>query len=278
MLERNTILLTTPNGVAAGGTATFKIPQMYRVHGLKIVYGGNLADYPEMRVKANTSVIRRCSFTEQDMMNQTDKAASAATLGYLYVPFDKIGCRTHDGETETALNIGRPPGAQPQPNEITSCEVQVDIDAGAASPSLTIYAVVSPAIMGGAGIVRHIVKTSRYAGGAGEIDIQDLDFNKPNRQFLRRWFAKTTNIDHIKIKRDDRLVFDLPTTLNSASYKEQNYRVEQAGWTLWDASRDGYGGEALNLNGVQSFLLQLDFTAATPSFPLILEYYGALVG
>lgn len=276
--ERNEIELTSPNGVAKGGTATFKIPQGLRIHALRIEHTGTLADYTEIRVKANTETIRRVSFTEQNMMNLTDKLPGAGTLGYLLVPFDKVGNRIRESEEETALNVGRPAGMEPQPNEITSAEVQIDIDAGmTATPSLKIWATVSNALPGGAGAVRHIVKTSRNAGGAGELDIQDLDFNKPNRMFIRRLFLKTTKVTRYKVKRDDRIIFDRSKVLNDGAIQEGGYREQQADWSLIDKSENGYGGAKFDTRGAQSFRLQLDFSGAEPSFPLIVEYIGALV-
>jgi len=275
--ERNEIELTSPNGVTAGGTATFQIPRGLRVHDLRIEYGGALADYTELRVKANTETIRRYSFTEQEMMNVTDKFPTAATLGYLLVPFDKRKNRVRESEEETALNVGRPAGAEPQPQEITNAEVQIDIAPGAATPSLKIWATVSNAVLGGAGIVRHIVKTSRNAGGAGELDIQDLDYNKPNRAFIRRFFIKSTQIARSKIKRDDRIIFDRTKKINDGAIKEGGYRVQQAGYTLIDRTEAGYGGMRIDTRGAQSLRLQLEFTGAEPSFPILIEYYGALV-
>ncbi|MCH9782389.1 MAG: hypothetical protein K0U65_00715 [Gammaproteobacteria bacterium] len=275
--ERNEIELTTPNGVSANGTATFKCPQGLRIHALRIEYGGNLGDYGEIRVKANTETIRRYTFEEQEMMNLTDKLPSAATLGYLLVPFDKVGSRIREAEEETALNVGRPAGMEPQPGEITNAEVQIDIGAAAATPSLKIWATVSNALPGGAGMVRHIVKTSRNAGGAGELDIQDLDFNKPNRAFIRRFFLKTTKVTRYKVKRDDRIIFDRSKLLNDGAIKEGGYREQQAEWSLIDKSENGYGGARFDTRGAQSFRLQLDFSGAEPSFPVIVEYIGALV-
>lgn len=276
--ERNEIELTSPNGVAKGGTATFKIPQGLRIHKLKIEHSGNLADYTEIRVKANTETIRRYNFTEQNMMNLTDKIPDASTLGYLLVPFDMMGSRIREAEEQTALNVGRPAGMEPQPNEITSAEVQIDISPDmVAEPQLKIWATVSNAIPGGAGLVRHIVKTSRNAGGAGELDIQDLDFNKPNRAFIRRFFLKTEKVTRYKVKRDDRIIFDRSKVINDGSHKEAGYRVQQTGWSLIDKSEDGYGGAKFDTRGAQAFRLQLDFSGAEPSFPIITEYAGALV-
>ena len=164
--ERNEMKLVSPQGINAGGTAYFKLPTGLRYHLLVIKYAGALADYPELRVVANTENVRRVSFVEQDMMNQTDGLAAAG--GLLVVPFDSLGMRIREGAEETALNVGRPPNMDPQPNEITSAEVQIDIGAGAAAPALEVFATVSNAIGGGAGLVRHIVKTTRQVGGAGE--------------------------------------------------------------------------------------------------------------
>lgn len=275
--ERNEIELTSPNGIVAGGTASFQIPRGYKVHALRIVYGGTLADYKEIRVRANTETIRRCSFTEQDMMNQSDMMPDAATLGYMLVPFDKVFERSRDSEEETALNVGSPAGMdEPPTDEITSAEVQVDIDAGASSPSLKIYATVSNVDGNGAGLLRHIVKTARNAGGAGELDIQDLDYGSPNRAFIRRVFFKTENLSNITIKRDDRIIFERPWDLNNSVLEEAGYRKRMTGWTLVDKSEHGYGGLRIDTRGAQSLRFQLDFTAQEPSFPILTEYVGTL--
>lgn len=274
--ERNEIELNSPNGVTAGGVATFKIPQGYRLHKLRLELGGGLADYEEIRVKANTTTIHRYTATERDMMNQTDKIPSFATLGYLMIPFDTMGMRNREAEEETALNIGRPNGLQAQPNEITSAEVQVKIAAGAVSPSIKIYAVVSNAIPGGAGLVRHIVKTSRDASGAGEVDFHDFEYGTADRMFIRRAFFNTTALENIKIKRDNDIIFERSKAVNDGAIKERDYRVQQAGWTLVDKGEDGYGGHRINTVGAQSMRWTLDFTGAAPNFTVLMEYLGTL--
>jgi hypothetical protein len=275
--ERNEVQLTSPNGITPGGTATFSIPRGFKVHHLRIQYGGSLADYNEVRVIANTETVRRCSFTEQDMMNQSDKLPDAATAGYLLIPFDKIFERSRDSEEETALNVGSPPEAENVPDdEITSAEVQVDIASGASSPALKIFATVSNVDASGAGLVRHIVKTARNAGGAGELDIQDLDYGTPNRAFIRRVFMKTEALDNITIKRDDRIIFDRPWALNNTILEEAGYRARPSGWTIIDKSEYGYGGLRIDTRGAQSLRFQLTFNAAEPSFPILTEYVGRL--
>lgn len=271
--ERNEVKLVTPQGISAGGTAYFKLPTGLRYHYLWIKYSGTLADFPELRAVANTETIRRLSFTEQDMMNQHDRRTAAG--GWLLVPFDSIGMRIREGEEETALNVGRPAGMEPQPNEITTAEIQIDIAAGAANPSLEVWAATSAALPGGAGLVRHIVKTTRTVGGAGEFDIQDLQFNKPNRALIRRAFFKTTAVDKLEIYRDNVKIFERTRALNTRNLTDGK-RTEQAGWTAIDKCEDGYSGSRISTVGVQDFRFRLNMTGAEANMPVIVEYLGTL--
>ena len=221
--ERREIQLTAPSGIAAGGTAVFKLPQGLRYHDLYLEYGGTLAtNYGEIRIKANTEIIHRYDATERDMMNETDGLAAAD--GVLTIPLDGRAMRSREGEEETALNVGRPAGVEPQPNEIISAELHVDIKAGATGESLKLRATVSNALPGGAGLVRHIVRTTRSAGGAGEFDINDLDYNRPNRAMIRRFFLKTTALDTITIERDNRKIFERSKALNDLVLADGGYR------------------------------------------------------
>ncbi len=274
-IERNEIKLASPNGVVAGGTATFQLPRGYRYHDIRLKLGGALADYPEIRVKCNTTTIRRYSATEQDMMNQTDKIPSFGTLGYLLLPFDSKGMRVREGEEETALNVGRPPGAEPQQGEITSCEIQIDIAPGAATPSIEVSASVSTAIAGGANLIRHIVKTSRDASGAGEVDYHDFDYGTRDRAFIRRMFLKTENLSLIKIKRNNDIIFERTRAANSGVLLERGFRVQQAGWTLLDRTEHGFAGGRINTLG-SDIRVTLDYTQATANFPVLIEYLGTL--
>lgn len=273
--ERNEVQLTAPDGVTAGGTATFKLPRGWRYHELFIVYGGTLGtNYGEIRIKANTETIHRYDVTERDMMNKTDGLAAAA--GVLRIPIDSAGMRIREGEEETALNVGRPAGAEPQPNEITSAEVHIDVKSGAVGPSLKMFATVSRVQPGGAGVVRHLVKTTRSASGAGELDIINLEYNRPNRAFIRRFFLGTAALDKILIERDQKKIFERTKALNDLVLSDSLYRAQQAGWTLIDKSEKGYGGSRISTIGAQDLMLRLNMTGAVASFPILIEYIGGL--
>lgn len=271
--ERHTIRLTSPDGIQAGGTMVFKLPAGLRYHKLYAIYGGALADYPEFRVKANTTTVRRLSFAQQDMINQFDGMVAAS--GTLTIPFDQIGMRTRESELETALNIGRPPGAPAQPNEITVAQVEVDIASGAASPSLIVYAEVTTAQLGGAGLVRHIEKTTRSPAGAGEFDVLDLNYNRADRAWLRRMFFLTDEIDRIEWYRDNSKIWDRPDALNRM-IQADGYRVPDADVTVVDFGENGYGKGVISTIGAQDFYPRLNMAAAVPGMVIIGEYLGAL--
>ena len=274
-IERNEVKLLSNSGISAGGTAYFRFNPGLRYHGLVVKYSGTLADYPELRVMANTETIRRVSFAEQDMMNQTDGLAAAS--GFLFIPFDSLGMRVREGEEETALNVGRPASiAEMQPNEITSAELQIDI-AGSptATPSLEIWATVSNALPGGAGLVRHIVKTNRPVQGAGEFDVQDLNHGKPNRAWLRRVFFKSEDMNQLEIYRENVKMFERTRAVNTINLSN-GMRNQQSGWTLIDKCEDGYAGSKISTIGIADFRIRLGMTAAASNMPVITEWLGTL--
>lgn len=271
--ERQTIRLTTPDGVSADGNAVVRLPAGLQYHKLHVLYGGTLAHYPEYRLVANTTTVRRMSFAEQDMVNGFDGMAPAN--GTLTIPLDSIGMRTREGEVETALNVGRPAGADRQPNEITVAELQIEIGAAASAPSIDVYAEVSMARMGGAGLVRHMVKTTRSPAGSGDFDVLDLPYNQPDRAYLRRMFFSTNQIDRQQLFRDNNKIFDRPDALNR-KIQADGYRVPDAAWTVMDFSEMGYATGVVSTISAQDFYPRLNMAAAVPGMRIIGEYLGAL--
>ena len=71
MSNKITIKLPNPEGVAAGGTATFRIPVGRRIHALLLKYAynattQNVADFTEIRLYINGQVFQRFTGTERD--------------------------------------------------------------------------------------------------------------------------------------------------------------------------------------------------------------------
>ena len=102
--------LPNPEGVAAGGTAIFRIPVGLRLLELLLVYNynastQNVADFEEIRVYINDEVFQRFTGTERDTLNQFDR--KPASVGVLSIPFVRHNLLTVGGENETALNTGQ---------------------------------------------------------------------------------------------------------------------------------------------------------------------------
>lgn len=264
--------MPSPEGVAAGQTATFKLPATMRYHELQLTYTGvTLAQMTEIRVLANGKPIHRYSATERDVLNQFDGRAAAA--GVLKIPFDRYNLKNRLAEEETALNCGVPDG---KGRVISSLTVEIDIDGAAAAPALSMHASRSIAQAGGPGTVLHIMKHTRTAAGAGELEISDLPFAGVTTMGLNRIAFKPSanDISEVKIDRDMRNAWERTKALNE-TIQADGIRTPQAGYFIIDKTERGHGGDTLDLRGVTDFRYILTMTGAA-SITMLVETIGAL--
>jgi len=272
MSERLTLPMPTPEGVSPGGTALAKLPIGRAYHRLYITYTGvTLAQMTEIRIKANETLIHRYSATDRDAMNQFNGLAAAN--GVLMIHFDRLGLKQRSGEEETLVNTD---SRHPETGRaIKAFHVEIDIDAGASAPKLTIDAVVSTKRAGGPGTVLHVVPHKRSAAGAGELQISDLPFNNLKAQFLNRCFIKSSNIDEIRLERDTYNIWERKKALNEL-VQSDGVRTPQAGYFVIDTTELGYGGSMIDLRGVQDFRYVLDMSAADANITFWPEFLGEL--
>lgn len=272
-MARVQLRMPSPEGVAKGQTATFKLPIGHRYHFLHVTYGGvTLAQMTEIRVLANNKVIHRYSATDRDTMNKFDGLPAAG--GILTIPFDRIGLKTKAGDEETALNTGSVNGETGL--SIQSLHIEIDIDAGATAPVMSMHADVSENKAGGPGSVLHIVKHIRDASGAGEFDISDLPYGRSTSVALNRvWFKPSANaINKVVIERNTYIAFERTAELNTRA-QLQGVRNPQAGFVVVDRTEKGYGGDPLSLAGVTDFRYKLTVTGAA-AITVFSEYLGSL--
>lgn len=271
-MPRIEIKMPSFEGVAAGQTATAKLPIGRRYHELQLTYTGvTLAQMTEIRVFANAKKIHAYSGTDRDAMNKFDGRAAAA--GVLTIPFDRYALMTLAAEEETALNTGSPDANGVQ---ISSLYVEIDIDAGAAAPAFSLNATVSDALAGGAGTVLHVLKHTRDAAGAGEFEISDLPRGTSTTMALNRIFFKPSanDISNIKIERNQYTIFERTKALN-AVIQADGVRTPQAGYIAVDKTERGYGGDAIALIGAVDYRYKLTMTGAA-SLTVYSEYMGFL--
>ena len=163
-------------GVAAGQTATLRMPIGRTYEQLLITYSGaTLAQLNELRIIANGEVIHRVTeLSKLDSMNKFEGRAAAG--GVIVFDFNRYGLKTRAGVEYTALGTGIAPksAANPDgdPNAITTLTAEIDVDAAATSPALSAKAIQSAPSKSG-----FILKTKQYtytAGASGEFEIADL--------------------------------------------------------------------------------------------------------
>lgn len=256
---RTTLKTQAGEGIAAGQTATFRMPIGKRFHNLMLTYSGaTLAQLTEIRVIANSKVIHRYSATVRDDMNQFDGLAAAS--GVLVIPFDRQGLKSRAGEEETAMNTGV---ADKNGYKITSLYVEIDIDAAAVGTALSFQAEQSEALDNGPGTVLHILKYTRDPAGAGDFEISDLTVGKQTSMALNRiWFAPSANdISRLVIERNGYTLFDRTKAMNEVM-QTNGVRTPQAGYHCIDTTEHGYGGSPISLLGMSDYRYRLTMTGA----------------
>lgn len=257
-------------GVAAGQTATIRLPVGLRFHKLLTTYSGvTLAQMDEIRVVANGKTIMRFNGGDVlDSMNKFDGRAAAA--GVLTIDFERYGLRTRAGSELTVIDT-----TSEAPDRISTLTVEIDINAAAVGPVLKAPKAVQSGSTGG-GEVSRLLKHVRIFGhdpaGSGEYEISDLPkMGAINRVFFH---SPTAAINAIKLQRDNYDVFDRTTDENKV-LQIDGVRVPQAGFYVVDFSEEGNGQDFLTVAGVRDLRFRLDMAAAG-HIDVIVEYIDRL--
>ncbi len=264
------VRIQSPEGVAAGSTASFKLPIGRAYKDVDIEYSGvTVAQLNEIRVYANNRQIHVYSGTDRDAMNQFDGMAAAA--GILHIPFCRRGLKERDAEEETAIHTGV---RLSDGTVINSMRIEVDIDAAATAPVMEMHAHQIAAVPGYPNAVLHVDRQTRDNAGAGEKEIFDLGYGLPTRQMLNRVFFKPSagDISRIEMERDNFSIFDRSKARNERAQADGE-RVPQSGYHVVDSTEKGYGGAPWILSGAQDFRHTLTMTAAA-----VVTVYSETIG
>ena len=253
-------------GVAAGQTATCRLPIGMSYHKVLIPYAGvTLAQMNEIRVIANGKTIQRLVGGDMvDSMNQFDGRNAAG--GVLTLDFERYGLRTRAGSEFTVIGTGKKDDKMP----ISTLSVEIDIDAAAAAPVLTApKALQSPAR--DSGVLKQVRVFGYDPAGAGDYEISDL----PRLGLINRvFFKQTAGINSVKLERNGYTVFERATAENEA-VQSDGVRVPQANYWSVDFSEEGNGQDALEVAGVQDLRFTLDMVGAG-HVDVIVEYLAPL--
>ena len=278
------VKIPNSNGVAAGATATWDMPIGRRYHSLQLQLTNlTAAQLTEIRLIANGEVIHRYSGSDRDKMNQFDRMTAADTNHILVIPFDRRGLYNQAGEEATAIQTG---SQEPKTGvAITSWKMEVDIDAAAVNPAITVVASQSDndPKNPGPGLIRRVMRYTRVFTAAGVNEISDFPKGTEGSKFvwLNRAFFKTANTLDVEIDRSNFAIFQRTATLNS-QLQTNGVRTPQAGWFVYDPTEEGYDWEPiafLQANGIpyQDFRYTLNISAGE-TVTAYVEYLGKLQG
>lgn len=156
MAVKRKIPLNQIDGVAAGGTATIKLPTNVRYHAIYFQYGTATAGGPteanieaeltEWRLNIDGVTQRKASSAQIFDINRSKGLAPVVGATAGYVPFffsepQREGLRAQES---TAWGM----------KDVNTFQIEVDIAAGAASPTLSAFAVVDDILEPPGGIVK----------------------------------------------------------------------------------------------------------------------------
>lgn len=244
-------------GVAAGQTATLRLPIGRTFNKLLISYAGaTLAQLNAIRLVANGEVIQKWTEAAKlDVINQYEGRAAAG--GVLTLDLERYGCLTRAGREVTALGTGITDRLK-DPNPISTLSLEIDIDAAAVGTTLSCKAHQSAARP--VGLVKKVREYTYVAGAAGEYEISDI----PKRGIYNKisFGGHTANVyKSLVVERDNFIVFER-TAAENESAQTDGVRVPQTDYVVYDPTEEGYGSEGLVSQGVADLRFKLDLTNA----------------
>jgi hypothetical protein len=261
-------------GVAAGNTATLRVPLGPTYHQIYIPYSGaTLAQLTNITVSINgIEFMRFRSGVELDRYNQY--CGKAAASGVLTIDFERE-VRTKALRELTAVGtVGAAEDGGVIPTTLT---VSVDIAAAATAPALPNPHARTSAPRG-LGALRKFRTFSLDASITGENEFANI----PRNNLISRIFmdeAAVTAITRLKVDVNQNEIFDRSDALNALIQADlsEGDRVPQPDLYVVDFIESRDGDNALNAIGAQDFRLKATVTAGG-AVPTSVEYLGNLEG
>jgi len=271
------------DGVSAGNTATLDCPIGLTYHGILFTMGGttmNLSLIDEIRVKGNGRDLFTVIGSDLDTHNKFEGRHGAAATQF-YLDFERYGLDTAVGPTAgealrgrelTAIGTGIR-ASENNPIELSTLQIEIDINSSASSPTLSAKAVQSGARP--LGLLKKRRRFNYNTGGAGEYEISDL----PRGDLIDKIYIHNTSGDYttrVKLERDNFLAFDRTPNENNLVQLDGR-RVPQSQLFVIDPSERGRGDEAIQTANVSDLRLKIT-TSATSSLRVYIDYLGAFSG
>lgn len=177
--------------VVAGNKATLSLPVGYTYHGILLQLGGTFtkAQCSRIVVRVNEKIIQDISGTNLDLVNTFKGGAVSATN--LMIDFTEHQAK--DIASELSGSIGTQTG-------VSRLTIEIDIAAGAVSPTLTSWSFVSGPTDLSPNIAMMIPQTVSYSG-AGTWDLEIPHGPQSAHMYKRVWLFGS-NIDSVVVKKN----------------------------------------------------------------------------
>lgn len=212
-MPRHFISTNAFSSVAAGSQATLDLPVGDLVyHGLQLSYGASgaaanqatmEADIDQVRIKVNGKEQRR--FSARELFDILAFYGVSIETGILWIPFSEGWRPSVVGEDSLAWGTA----------DVSSLQIEVDIDAAATSPTLSARALVER--------VRRpmgpIVKWRRFNVGVSATGIRTLT-TLPRQDAYYAIHADSADVDDVEVKVDQQEVFKGTKAQVDALYKQ----------------------------------------------------------
>ena len=210
MAVKRVIPLTSISGVAAGGTATVVLPTNVRYHAIWFQYGTAFAGGPtevnmeahltQWRLNLNAVTQRMVSSAHQFDINRTKGVTPdvGATVGYMPFFFSEPQRESTPLVEATAWGM----------KGVESFQIEVDIAAAAASPTLTGWAIVDDVQEVPMGIVklrREIIQVAAI----GDVSYRLNTENGDSYQGLYLFEVTAGDVNNVRLEWDGTKLFDL---------------------------------------------------------------------
>jgi hypothetical protein len=266
---RKFVVESSFNAVAAGGTASIDLPVGKKYHQLRIAYGTTTGGGPtqanmeahidEMRVKVNGKVQRTMSAAELFAINAYH--GIAVVNGILPIFFSEPWRRTALGEDLTGWGT----------NDVETFQVEIDIDAAALTPTLSMTVISEPS----AEDMGPIVKWDRFTIPVGAVGVfNHTQFPKDDAYYAVHNFS--ANIDDVLVRVDGEDRFDA-VLADANEYYAQNGFTGQASMFHVDFGPTARVSDILAMvedgKRVADFRVDYTMSAGTP-FVAITETLG----
>jgi hypothetical protein len=252
-------------GVAAGSTATLRLPIGLSYEQLLITFSGVTLAEMSLRLMGNGKQIQTWKSGELlDLYNQFN--GRPATSDILILDFTRFGNRTRGGEEFTKLGTGAE--SVNGSVELTTLALEIDIAPGASAPLLGCKAVQSEAAP--LGFIKHVRQYTHTATAIGELEISDI----PKGHLFNQMHFITDDMENLRIEREGYVVFDRSDAENRL-IQEGGARVPQTGIFSFDPTELGNSGETLQTSGIHDLRYICDMSAMG-SLPVIVESIAPL--